>query len=125
MDVFDEAVHPIEFDPCSEDPAQRASHTIYQYVDDQSNGAVKAGYDAAECVRKLEEHANLLNDLLNASGGGENFPKRFCYIIEQVLMEGGNGWRILTNDKNPDYQIKVRDWDHNGVLVDLLRKDAT
>ena len=46
-------------------------------------------------------------------------------FIEQVPKEDGTGWRILTNDENPDYRIKVRDWDHNGVLVDILRKDAT
>ena len=54
MNVFDEAAHPIEFEHCSGDPTQRASRTIDQYVDDQSNGAVKAGDDAAECVCKLE-----------------------------------------------------------------------
>jgi hypothetical protein len=125
MDVFDEVAHPIEFEHCSGDPTQRVSRTIDQYVDDQSNGAVKAGDDAAECVLKLEENANLSNDLLNASGGGDNFLRSFCYIIEQVPTEDGNGWRILSNDKDPNYRIKVRDWDHNGVLVDLLRKDAT
>jgi hypothetical protein len=125
LDFFYEADHPIEFEHCSGDLTQRAFRTIDQYVDDQSNGAVNAGDDAAECVRKLKKNANLSNDLLNASVGGENFLKSFCYIIEQVPTEDGNGWRILTNDENPDYRIKVRDWDHNGVLVDLLHKDAT
>ena len=69
--------------------------------------------------------ANLSNDLLNASGGGDNFLKRFCYIIEQVPTEDGSGWRILANDENPDYSIKVRDWDNNGVQVEVLHKDAT
>ena len=63
MDVFDEAAHPIEFEHCSGDPTRRASRTLDQYVDDQSNGAVKAGDNAAECVRKLEENTNLSNDL--------------------------------------------------------------
>ena len=109
MEVFDEVAHPIECEHCSGDPTQRWSHTIDQYVDDQSNGAVKAGEDAAECFRKLEENANLSNDLLNASGGGDDFLKSFCYIIEQVPMEDGNGWRILSTGENPDYQVKVRD----------------
>ena len=34
-------------------------------------------------------------------------------------------WKILADDKNPDYSIKVRDWDNNGVQFELLRKDAT
>ena len=34
------------------------------------------------------------------------------------------GWRILTNDENPDYRIKVRDWDHIDVQVDLLHKET-
>ena len=96
-----------------------------QYVDDQSNGAVKAGDDAAECVHKLEENANLSNDLLNESGGGDNFLKTFCYIIEQVPKKDGTGWGILANDQKTNYSIKVRDWDHDGVQVDLLCKDAT
>jgi hypothetical protein len=125
MDVFDEVAHPIEYDHCSVDPTQQASRTIDQYVDGQSNEAVKAGDEAAECVRKLEENANLSNDLSNSSGGGENFLKSFCYIIEQVPKEDGTGWQILTNDEHPDYLIRVRDWDHNGVLLDLLHKDAT
>jgi hypothetical protein len=62
---------------------------------------------------------------LNASGGGDNFLKIFCYIIEQVPKEDGTGWRILANDENLDYSIKVRDCDNDGVQVDLLRKDAT
>ena len=74
--------HPIEFEHCSGDPTRRASRTLDQYVDDQSNGAVNVGDDAAECVQKLEKNANLSNDLLNASGGGDNFLKSFCYIIE-------------------------------------------
>ena len=78
-----------------------------------------------QCVRKLEENANLSNYLLKASGGGDNFHKSFCYIIKQVPKEDGTGWRILSNDENPDYSIKVRDWDNNGVQVELLRKDAT
>ena len=80
MDVFDEVAHPIEFDNCYGDPTQRASCTIDQYVDDQSNGAVKAGDDAAECIHMLEENANISNELLNASGGGDNFLKIFSYI---------------------------------------------
>ena len=91
LDVFDDKGHPIEFEHCSGDPVRRASRTLDQYVDDQSNGAVKAGDGAAECVRKLEENANLSNDLLNASGGGDNFLKSFCYIIEQVPTEDGSG----------------------------------
>ena len=31
----------------------------------------------------------------------------------------------MANDENSDYSIKVRDWDNDGVQVDLLRKDAT
>ena len=54
MDVLDEVAHPIEFDHCSGDSTQQASHTNDQYVDYQSNGAVKAGDDAAKCVCKLE-----------------------------------------------------------------------
>ena len=57
-----------------------------------------------------------MNDLLNASGGGENCLKSLCYIIEQVPTEDGNRWRILTNDENPDYRIKVRDWDYKGAV---------
>ena len=55
LDVFDEKCHTIEFEHCSGDPAKRASRTLDQYVDDQSNGAVKARDDVAECIRKLEE----------------------------------------------------------------------
>ena len=51
--------------------------------------------------------------------------KIFCYIIEQVPTEDGSGWRILANNENPEYSIKVKDWDNNGVQVELLRKDAT
>ena len=50
LDVFDEKGHTIEFKHCSGDPAKRASRTLDQYVDGQSNGAVKAGDNAAECV---------------------------------------------------------------------------
>ena len=103
MDVFDEVSHPIKFDHCSGDSTHQASRTLEQYVDDQSNGLVKAGDDAAECVLKLEENSNISNELLNASGGGDNFLKSFCYIIEQVPTEDGTGWRILTNDENPEY----------------------
>ena len=74
------------------DPVQRASCTIDQCVDDQSNGAVKVGDDTAKCVCKLEDNANLSNDLLNSSGGGGNFLKCFCYIIEQVPEDYGFGW---------------------------------
>ena len=99
-------------------------HTLDQYVEDQLNGAVKVGDYVAECVCKLEENANILNDILNANGGGDNFLKSFCYIIEKFPKEDSMGWQILTHDENPDYCIQVREWDHDGVQVDLIHKEA-
>ena len=96
MGVFEKVAHTIEFDHCSGDPTQKESRTLNQYVDDQSNGAVKAGDDASKCVSTLEENENLSNDLLNVSGRGGNFLKSFCYIIEQVPKENCTGWQILT-----------------------------
>ena len=40
LDVFDKVAHPIEFDHCSGDLTQKASCTLDEYVDNQSNGAV-------------------------------------------------------------------------------------
>ena len=34
------------------------------------------------------------------------------------------GWRTLTNEENLEHKIKVTDWDHGGVEIDLLRKEA-
>ena len=92
MDIFDEVAHPIESNHWSCDPTQKESCTLDQYVDDQSNGVVKASENKSKCVRKLEENENLSNDLLNASDGGDNFLNSFCYIIEQVPKENVTGW---------------------------------
>ena len=40
-------------------------------------------------ARKLEINEKISNRLLNASGGGENVDKSFCYLIEQVTENGG------------------------------------
>ena len=69
MDSFDVVSHPIEFDHCSGDPTQKVSLNLNQCMDDQSNGAVKSSDNAVKCVRKLEENANISNDLLSMNGG--------------------------------------------------------
>ena len=37
--------------------------------------------DTETFAMKLEHNANVLNLILNDSGGGENFNKILCYII--------------------------------------------
>ena len=68
-------------------------------MDDQSNGAVCAGDNAAICTCKLERNANLSNALFNTRSGGDNFSKSFYYVMEKILEDGV--WRTLTKDKNP------------------------
>ena len=50
-------------------------------------------------------NGNLSNSLLNASGGGENIDKSYCYLIEQVSEDGE--WRMLDENDNPDIQVRL------------------
>ena len=84
-------------------------------MDDQSNGAVLYGDGIEECARKLEINGNLSNSLLNASGGGDNIDKSYCYLIEQVPEEGE--WRMLDENENPDIQVRIKDLDNGGNSV--------
>ena len=83
-----------------------------QFVDDQSHGAVSFGDGIEECTRKLEVHGNLSNILLNASGGGDNFGKIVCYVVQQVPDNGE--WRMLKEEENPELQVRIEDLDNGG-----------
>ena len=76
-----------------------------QFVDNQSSGAVLFGDDIKECTRKLEINGHFSNSILNASGGGYNFDKIFCYLIDQLPDIGG--WKILNEEENPDIQVRI------------------
>ena len=47
----------------------------------------------------------LYNSLLNASGGGDNIDKSYCYLIEKVTEDGV--WRMLDKIENPDIQVRI------------------
>ena len=55
------------------------------------------------------------NSLLNASGGGDNIDKSYCYLIEQVSEDGE--WRMLDETENPDIQVRIDDLDNGGSSV--------
>ena len=88
LNTVEEEGHPIVVDHPSEHDEWLAFRYSDQFVDNQSNGSMYPCDDAEECTCKLEINVNLSNSLLNTSGGGDNFQKSFCYIVEQVP---GNG----------------------------------
>ena len=88
LDAIEEAGHPIEIEHPSRKEGTTSTWYIDQFLDDQSNGSVLFGGGIKECARKLEIHENLSNSLLNASGGGDNIDKSYCYLIKQVTEDG-------------------------------------
>ena len=62
------------------------------------------------------------NSLLNANGGGYNFLKRLCYIIDKVSKYGE--WRKLESAENPECIIQVHDHDNGRVIHTLRQKES-
>ena len=76
--------------------------------------AVRVGDDASKCMHELEHNTHLSNTLLNDSGGGANFSKRFYYIVEKNPEDGV--WRTLTTEENTELKVRVCDWDNGGSM---------
>ena len=70
----------------------------------------------------IGENANISNSLLNANGGGYNFLKIWCYIIDQVPEYGE--WRTLKISNNPECIIQVHDHDNGRVIHTLGQKES-
>ena len=79
---------------------------------DQSHGSVSFGDDIEECTRRLEVTRNLSNSLLQASGGGDNCGKSFCYLVQQVSENGA--WKMMEEEVNPELQVIIEDLDNGG-----------
>ena len=118
LDAMEEAGHPIEIEHLSQKEGTMSTRYIDQFLDGQSNGSVIFGDGIKECARKLEINGNLSNSLLNASGGGDNIDKSYCYLIEQVSEDGE--WRMLGENENPDIQVRIEDL-YNGCNSALKR----
>jgi hypothetical protein len=115
LDAMEEAGHPMEFEHPSRKEGTTSKRYSDQFVDDQSNGAVLYGDGIEECAIKLEINGNLSNSLLNASGGGDNIDKIYCYLIEQVSEDGE--WRMLDENENPDIQVRIEYLDNGGNSI--------